>query len=76
MQRGEHCSEFRGPLRQSQRHTDIQESEVFGEENLVFQLSARAKCNADEVSGFRSPIAPRTFHDIRRLRRSPLRACD
>jgi hypothetical protein len=51
-------------FRKLQREIPFQEFEVLREENLVFQLSARAKCNADEVSGFRSPIPPHTLHDV------------
>ena len=59
MQRGEHCSEFHGPLRELQRKIPFQEIELLREEDLVFQFSAGAKCNANEVSGFRSGCVPR-----------------
>ena len=58
MQRGEHCSEFHGLLRELQRNTTFQEIELLREEDLVFQFSTGAKCNADEVRRFRAQLRP------------------
>jgi hypothetical protein len=64
VQRGKHCSEFRGLLHEFQGEILLQEVEIVRKKNLVFQFSARAKCNANEVGGFRFAITSNALHDV------------